>query len=194
MNRDRRYKNKLLLVLSTLLWSSISFAQEMEVPVSVQYPLFLKILTFDRNLIERTESYLTIGVVYQGKFNLSRKVKEQWVKEMHHSPIKKIQNLEIHQIEIDLDERSLSKTLQNEKINVLYITPLRGISLQSIVDVADSLDICTLSGVPRYVEAGVAVGIGLKIQKPLILINLKASKAQGMDLSSQLLKLARIIK
>jgi hypothetical protein len=37
------------------------------------------------------------------------------------------------------------------------------------------------------------VGIGSKAGKPKILINLKASREEGADFSSQLLKLSKII-
>ena len=46
---------------------------------------------------------------------------------------------------------------------------------------------------PEYVEEGIAVGIGLRNMRPLILINLEAARAEGAAFSSQLLSLARIV-
>lgn len=51
----------------------------------------------------------------------------------------------------------------------------------------------TFTGVPKYVEQGIAVGIGIQDRKPKIHINLSASKAEGAEFSSQLLKLAEIV-
>jgi hypothetical protein len=48
--------------------------------------------------------------------------------------------------------------------------------------------------VPDYVGAGCAVGIGTEGEKPLIIINLPAAKAEGADFSSQLLQLAKVIE
>ena len=48
-------------------------------------------------------------------------------------------------------------------------------------------------GVPVFVEDGLAVGIAMKGNRPLVVINLTASKAEGADFSSQLLHIAKII-
>lgn len=162
--------------------------------MAVQYPLFLKILTFDRNLISRAGEELTIGIVFQGKFKKSLNVKEKWITEMSQSPVQKVQNLPVRRVEIDLDKTDLKKALREMPVDVLYFAPLRGIELEAMADVATAFHICTLTGVAHYVDSGVAVGIGIKAQKPHIIINLPAAKAQGMDFSSKLLKLARVIQ
>jgi iron complex outermembrane receptor protein len=61
------------------------------------------------------------------------------------------------------------------------------------VDVSRAKKIMTLTGVPDYVELGLSVAIGIKGRKPQITINLPAAKAEGINFSSQLLKLAKVI-
>jgi hypothetical protein len=51
----------------------------------------------------------------------------------------------------------------------------------------------TLTGVAEYVRAGIAVGIGVRDDRPEILVNLAAARAAGADFSAQLLLLARVI-
>jgi hypothetical protein len=51
----------------------------------------------------------------------------------------------------------------------------------------------TFSGVPEYVEEGISVGIDVKNNKPLIVINIKSAKLEGIDFNSQLLKIAKIL-
>jgi hypothetical protein len=51
-----------------------------------------------------------------------------------------------------------------------------------------------LTGVPDYIYNGISVGIDIKGEKPEILINLKSSKLEGADFSSQLLKISTIIE
>ena len=46
---------------------------------------------------------------------------------------------------------------------------------------------------PEYVEAGVSVGIGIRRDRPLIIVNLAQARAEGTAFSSQLLALARIV-
>ena len=51
----------------------------------------------------------------------------------------------------------------------------------------------TITGVPEYVDQGLAVGIGIRRDRPLIIVNLEQARAEGAAFSSQLLALARIV-
>ena len=46
---------------------------------------------------------------------------------------------------------------------------------------------------PRYVDDGLAVGIGLAQERPEILINRTAACAEGADFKAQFLKRAHVI-
>jgi hypothetical protein len=74
------------------------------------------------------------------------------------------------------------------------VTPLRAADLRLLMAAARTSRITTVTGVPEYVETGLAIGIGVKGERPEIVINLTASRAEGADLDAQLLKLARIVK
>ncbi len=173
----------------TLLW-----AEEMPVPVDLQYSLFLKILTFDRNLKDRVGEEIVVGIVYQKNFRESNSVKEEFTKVMDESPIKAIEDIPIRQVPINLDNTGLDSTVSQMKIDILYITPLRAVKIEDITKVSRTKQLTTLTGVPDYVESGLAVSVGTKGDKPLIIINLPASKKEGADFSSQLLRLAKIVE
>lgn len=182
-------------ILLIILLSATALTQEMAVPVNVQYSLFLKILTFDRNLETRVGDEIIIGIVYQRKFRRSLITKNELVKVMEESPIKKIENIPIRYVTIDIGSDSdLLGAVLKDNIDILYITPVRAVGIKTIADVSRANQIMTVTGVSDYVESGLAVGIGIKGEKPLIIINLLASIAEGADFSSQLLKLAKIIK
>ena len=186
---------KIVITISLIiLWMAGSWAQEMIVPVETQFNLFLKILTFDRNLKARVGDELVIGLVYQGKFRVSLNARNEAVKALSKSPINKIEGIPIRQVSIDLDESDLDSTVFKEGVDVLYISPLRAVVIKKITDLSRAKKITTLTGVPEYVESGLAVGIGTKGEKPLIIINLLAAKKEGADFSSQLLKLAKVIE
>jgi hypothetical protein len=51
-----------------------------------------------------------------------------------------------------------------------------------------------MSGVPRHVASGLALGVGLRGGRPRILVHVEASRLEGADLSAELLKLAEIVK
>jgi hypothetical protein len=50
-----------------------------------------------------------------------------------------------------------------------------------------------VTGVPEYVERGLAIGVGVKGERPEIVINLDASRAEGAELNAQVLRIARIV-
>lgn len=180
----------LVILGTTTLWS-----QEMSVPIDVQYSLFLKILTFDRNLKSRVGNQIVIGVIYQGKFRKSVNVKDDLISVIDKSPIKNIEDIPIRYALIDIgEEANLDSSVLRINVDILYITPLRAVEIKKITDITRTKRIMTLTGVTDYVESGLSVGIGTKGEKPLIIINLPAAKKEGVDFSSQLLKIAKVIE
>lgn len=177
-----------------ILLPAASLADEMAVPTEIQFPLLLKTLTFDRNLKSRVGDEIVIGLVYQSKFKASLNAKEQLTKVAKESSISSIEGIPIRLVAIDLEEAGLESSLSKKEVDILYVAPLRALEIKAITEVSRAKQITTLTGVPRYVEKGLAVGIGTKEEKPEIIINLPAAKAEGADFSSQLLKLAKIIK
>jgi hypothetical protein len=183
------------LALAVLGISVFSAAQEMALDTAVQYRIFMKILKYDKNLTAKIGSELVIGLLFQSGFRSSYLAKENFFKAMTDSPIKQFESRPIRCAVMDLDkEIRLEESISRFHVDVLYIAPLRAYDLASLLSIAQSLKLITLTGVPEYVGQGVAVGLQLKGDKPEILIYLAAAKAEGADFSSNLLKLARIIR
>ncbi len=181
-------------IISFLVCGESLQAQEIAVPVSIQYPLFLKILSFDRNLKPRMGEAVVIGIVYQAKFKTSNHVKNDLVSVMNEYPVKSIDNLPISFCLLDMSgDLDLEAVIAKNKIDILYVAPVRALSLKSLTEASRAKSVTTITGVPEYVDSGVAIGIGMKGGNPQILINLAAAKAEGIDFSSKLLKLAKII-
>ena len=188
-----RVSKAIAILFGLILLSSKLTPQEMEVPVNVQYPIFLKILSFDRALSERVDGAIVLGIVFQGKNRESLNAKNKFVNSIKNSSIKNINKIPIRHVEIDIEKVDLNKSVTENKVNILYMTPLRAVNAESVYSFSRTKKIVTLTGVPKYVESGFAVGLELKKGKPSILINLLAAKAEGIDFSSRLLKLARVL-
>jgi hypothetical protein len=182
------------LALTLAIPTAIGLAQEMELPVNVQWALLPKILAFDRNLTSRASDTLTVGVLFQERFRKSLDVKEEFIRAVGDSPELIAGSLAIRCIPLDIGENPdwEGLVLQNRP-DILYITPLRAVDLTAVTRVTRKYDILTMTGVPEYVEGGVSVGIGLRGGNPEIVINREAAAAEGADFSSKLLKLARVI-
>ena len=175
-----------------LLWAAISRGQEMPVPVETQVALFAKILTFDRNLKAGPDNEIVIGVVFQKRYRRSLNTKDEFMRAI--SSIEEVGDFRFRCVPIDIGDRvDLADTISAGGIDVLYIAPLRAMEIDTITSVSRAQRVTTLTGVPDYVESGLAVGIGIKGEKPRIIINWPAAKAEGASFRSQLLKLASVI-
>ncbi len=185
----------LIFALIFILTINLVVAQTVEVPVELQHSLFMKILSFDKNIKARAGSEIIIGIIYQKNFKISLDTKDEILKAFSKSPVKDINNIPVRFVPIDIDEETdLGASVTKYGISVFYVAPLRATQLSSIIALARSKQIRTMTGVPDYVVSGLALGIGAKGGKPLILVNLAAAKMEGANFNSQLLKLAKIIE
>jgi len=189
-----RLNGFVLAVYLSFVGVNFSSAQEMPVPVDVQYPLLLKILTFDKNLKARVGNEIVCGIVYQKKFRTSLNVKDELLRVIDSLALRQIDGIPVRYIAIDVgDDFILENAILENNVNVLYIAPVRALDIGKITAISRSKRLLTLTGVPEYVESGLSVAIAARGEKPQIMINLNAAKAEGSDFSSQLLKLAKII-
>ena len=164
----------------------------MPLPVKDQMPLFLKILSYDKNLPERGDE-IVLGVVYQERYRHSLLVKDELVAVM--KQFGAVLRRPVHLVPLAVDEKTALADVPDEpRINVFYVSPLRAFDMEQITTVSRNREIVTLTGVPSYLEAGLSVSLDVKGGKPQILINLPASEAEGADFHSQLLKVARVIR
>jgi len=183
------------LVVLSLCCALIITAQEMPVPLRYQYPILLKTLTFDRNLKARCGNAIVLGILYQSRFRQSVNVKDELVTIANESSYEFLDAHQIRVVPIDLSsEASFEEQISASGINTLYVAPLRAIDLATISTVTRKNKVLTLTGVPEYVEIGLSIGVGIRGDRPSLVINQPASRAEGADLDSQLLKLARTIR
>jgi hypothetical protein len=183
------------IALALSLWCGRpAAAQDMAVSVEVQVPLLVKILGFDRNLTGRPDNEIVLGVLYQGKYRTSANVATEVREALKRSPPFVVGGRKLRTVAIDLDATpDLDATLARLKASVLYVTPLRAADVRALAAATRASHVTTVTGVPEYVEMGLAVGIGIAGQRPEIVVNLAASRAEGADYDAQLLKLARIV-
>jgi hypothetical protein len=171
-------------------------AQEMDVPVDVQVPLLYKILSFDRNLGERAAGDdIVIAIIYQEAYRASVNVRNEVKKAALRIGETKILGHLVNWVWLELAEvPDLESAFLKYGVDVLYVTPLRGVGLDRITAATRGKRVTSFTGVPEFVNRGLAVGIALQKERPLIVINLAAARAEGAEFGSQLLNLARVVK
>lgn len=176
----------LQVMMATLLVGGSLRAGEPLVPASVQLAVFAKVWTLDRNFPEGGDVRMTL--LYQGHYRDSVAMRDEIALAAPAVP-----GLLCTFIDLDTDESSLDRLLKPADVQVIYVAPLRGFDVARITRLARSRHLRTVTGVPEYVSQGVALGLMVRKDRPLILVNLDAARAEGSEFSSQLLKLTRIV-
>ncbi len=191
--REKFLKYTFYLYLCMSLFLKAAPAQGMEIPAKIQISIFLKTLSFDRKLSERSGDELNMLIIYQGNYTPSQLASQEVSEALNELSINKVEGIPIKYYFLNIDEFNLLSAVIKHKINLIYVCPLRGISLKTITSISREKSIISFTGIPSYVESGISIGVGLKRDKPQIVINLTSSKAEGADFSSQLLNLSKVI-
>jgi hypothetical protein len=165
-------------------------------PLDVQVPIILKILTYDRQFERNSPDMLTIGIVHDPTDPVSAQAMTGLSDILYAAREKTIKQIPVRYFQIEYTgEADLRRFSGEKRIGVYYITP--GLSAQvlaKVLLVSQELAITTITGVPDYVRQGVAVGIGERRNRPQILINLPASRAEGSEFDASLLRIATVLK
>jgi hypothetical protein len=159
-------------------------AMAADVPVSVQLNLYQKIWKLDRNLSARPE--LVLAVLYQDTYAASSEAREAvrvWAEANG-----------VRCVFVALTQKTAEASLQAVIADVFYVTPMRGADIEQIARIARARQIHTMAGLTEYVLIGLSVGIGVRNDRPRIMINLDAAKAEGAAYQAPLLQMAEIVK
>jgi hypothetical protein len=149
------------LVASIVALSSVPstvVAQEMEIPIAVQIPLFFKVISFDRQLHSRGKTEYVVAVAFQSGSRVSVLARDEAVHAVE-AAHETIAGLPVRVLTIDLDHESLGDALKDRQAALLYVTPLRGVDVAALAATAAASGVTAVSGVPRYIALGLAVGV-----------------------------------
>lgn len=156
-----------------------------DVPIGVQLPLLAKVWKLDRNFGSR--EVVRIAVVFQHSNPESAAMKDAVVAWVASRP-------GLRAIPVAVDTDAGMATLQKVEADVFYVTRMRGANVWDVAKVARTRDIRTMTGVPEYVRRGLAIAIDVRNDRPMILVNLDAARAEGAAYQAQLLRLTSIVR
>jgi hypothetical protein len=179
--------------LLVLFWGDCA-AQSIAAPVEMHLPLLTKVIEYDRTFKAKITSVVRLGVIYQKSWRPSAAVLEEVLSVTSRASFT-VCGFPVQVVPIDVSgDADVGELLAKYSIDILYLAPVRGVPLEDINSASAKQHFRTITGVPRYVEDGIAIGIDLRNDRPLIVINLTAAKACGADLSAQVLRLARVVE
>jgi hypothetical protein len=185
----------LISVLATLL-SFPSPAGASDLPVTDQAVFLLRVLAYDRNLKMRTPEAATILLAYQAGNAPSEAAKNELTGEINRlAKDWRVADLSIRVTPIaytSLDD--LDASLGRTKASALFVCPGLDSSVAIISTVTRRRSVLTFTGVESWARQSLAIGLVARGEKPTVVINLAASKAEGADLDPALLRIAEVMR
>ena len=187
------------VMLAAALLPTVAGAERMPIPPDVQVALLLKILTYDRSFQYKAKSAVSIGVIFVPGDPESVQAKDAIVKTLGQLGGRTIKNLPIKSVLIPFTNAKdfpadLKKAWQTNSVNVFYVAPGSSALLAEVTKLSHAQGVTTATGVPEYVNQGIAIGIDAQQNKPQIVINLPSSKSEGSEFDASLLRIARVVK
>lgn len=182
------------LIVMLMVIDTECIAQSISTPVEVHFPIMLKSIEYDRNLINGKSGNIKIGILFQEDFRTSLNVKNsilEYIKK-HKKDIQSRISFEFHPINY-INSNDLKAKIEKGNFYAVYVCPLRAANIESIGEVLIQNKVLGLSGVPSYIHSKLSLVIDLYDNKPQIVIDLKNSKESNVDFNSNLLKLSKVL-
>ena len=168
------YKLKYILLLFSFFLCFIAKAQSVSLPINIQAALLAKVLKLNPKLSDKPQ--IKVLIIYN---NSSKMSKEELLSQLL------LKNMQAKAVLLsDLEENV-------KNFDVVYFMP----GAQDKDGICKANKVLTITGVSKYVEDGeVSIAFGLLNDKPKIFINVTSLKQEEQNLSSDLLRIAKVYK
>jgi hypothetical protein len=136
-----------------------------------------------------------VGVLYQSRLRVSAAAVADAQGFIEEERIDSVRGIPLRFVFLDLSSGTgLTRVSQDGELDLLYVAPIRALEIDRITSITRDRDLPTMTGVAEFVRDGLGVGVTVQGQKLRIMVNLPACVAEGVDLSSELLKLSEVLR
>jgi len=192
-----RFGQKLRRAVFLLTLPSLVWAQGTEDAISISIDktasLLLQAFKFDNNLKKWAKDGLKIAVVYSDVAAATEA--EAIAAAFIQAGSRNIQGVSV-EAHTTLFENTgqLLQHVESGKANAIYAHRSMQAGLSAIQQVSRGKKVISLSGSRTFIDQGLALGVYMKKNKPRLIINDRAGKIEGLDLSPAILLVATVIK
>jgi hypothetical protein len=184
----------IIIVMLTCIVVYCLPAQSIMIPVERQVPVLIKVLMFDKHVPTDTSEY-RVGIIYDQTEIESNSVKNVIVSASDSSHLKLFNGIPVRFIPISVDNGAAwyRQILEND-ISAVMVTPVSKTVRKNLAAFCSEHRIITMSTVPDYVDEDIAYGLMDDNGRQTIVINLPVSISQGAQFSSQVLRIAKVLR
>jgi uncharacterized membrane protein len=181
--------------LSVLTGGIVRAGGEEKMPAPRFASFLARMLTYDTNLKKRAGERLTIAVLYQGKDAVSVAEGFELAAALKNLELVKILDLPVATLGVALtDAATLEKAVRSHGIDVFVVSGGLHNQTALIKKVSEKGKILTIGTSSDQVRVGLSIAAYLDNGKSKLMVNLPASKSEGVAFGGELLGLAEVIQ
>jgi hypothetical protein len=163
---------------------------EDEIPPDRKAVILVRALAYDNNLKARAGSSVVVAVLSRGEA-----AAEGMYRAFKALESVRVQDLPLRVVKLQYaGKEALHAAIGAQGIDALYCTPGVESDLAAVRAVSRQDHVITLGAREEAVRGGLSMGVFLVGGKMTITVNLPASREEGAALSSELLRLAQVIR
>jgi len=190
----RCVRRALVLSLPVALTPGSLLAEEdVAVPVPLQMELLLKVASYDKNLPARAATAARILILVKAGDPQSSHVAQTAKLALQGKTLNRL-TVEATELVFN-DAAGVAQAVKDKGAAVLYAAPgFEPGEMQSVAKGLRGVSVLSVGSLSRFVETGVVLGFDPVGGKPKLIVHLRRAREQSVDLSSQVLKLAKVIE
>ncbi|MDB4969318.1 MAG: hypothetical protein JWN44_5007 [Myxococcales bacterium] len=160
-----------------------------------QAVILARALAYDDNLRARAGDAIVVAVVFKSGQSASEGAADGMVRALKAIEGVKVQNLPLRVVKLAYSGKdALHGAVTGQGIDALYVCPGLESEQNAIREESRRVHILTVASREEQLTAGFSLGVFMFDGKTTITVNLPASKEEGAAFSSELLRLARVIR
>lgn len=176
------------------LWPARARAEESPVPVAVQAQMLVRVAAYDRSLPARARAAggpVRVLILTRPEEADSRMAAAQMEATLRATPaIAGAPHVEITHAYAGAD--ALAEECRRDRVAIVYVTPGLEADVPAMASALSGSDVLTVTGIARYVPAGIVLGFDLSSGKARLIINLAQARRQNVDMKSEVLRLMKV--
>jgi hypothetical protein len=184
------------LLVALLLGSPGAARAESDIPGKLQSNLIFRILTFDRNLRARMNggSDVVMVVAFKAGDARSEGCRAELLSGLNDLAVQQnVLGFQVRVVDVAYGGDFEARASSARAVNV-YACPGLEDQIGAITNITRKHSWLSFGTREKAVKDGLSIGLFLDDNKPTILVNLDASKKEGADLGSDLLRVAKVLK
>lgn len=190
----RRASVVALVLAFVALAAPIAAAADSAIGIDKLVAILVRALAYDRSLDARAGDAVVVAVLSTND-RASRATSAAVLEAFKPLTSARLQGRPLSAVAVEwTDAAALGVVITQHGVDAVILCPGLEPALPAIIELARRTKVTTLTTVPAFVEQGAAVGVTMEDGKPRLLVNLTASRAEGSQLSSELVGLAKVIR